>query len=373
MVMSKAIEYLSQLVSMSTITDDAPANELALDYMQHFVAKRGMHCQRYVFDGHGALLASTRPNNALCPTIILAGHTDVVVGNDNLFHLREEKDRLLGRGVYDMKFALAGYLQLIDELKDNLADYDFALMITTDEEYGGRDDINGTMRLVEQGCRPQACILPDAAAPGWNIEQLAKGFWRFDLVAKGKTAHGSRPWEGESASFKLIAALHEIKEAFRDHGPLTDTLNIGVIQGGETYNLIPNNMKAAVEVRFISHESQAELLNLIAAICQRHDISYHERVTGPAVTTDTSHPLVRLYADSVAQVTGRRPEAITSYAGTDSSYFAAVDVPCIVSCPQGGKHHSDEEWIDRESFLQFVPILREFLHRSAYQPHHTRV
>jgi succinyl-diaminopimelate desuccinylase len=362
---TEAERQLAALVAMPTITDDSTANDMCLDYIEHYLAERGMYTERFQFDGHGALTASTRPDNAKSPSVLLTSHVDVMSGDETLFTLREEDGKLKGRGVYDMKFATAGYMQLVDDLKDRLTDYDFTIMITTDEEYGSRDNINGTARLIEAGYRATVCLMPDSAAPGWEVEKLAKGFWRFDLIAKGVTAHGSRPWEGESASFKLIQALGELKEYFSGHGPLTNTLNIGVVHGGVTYNQIPSLMTAGVEIRVMSHQDYIDILERIHELCKRHDVAYKERIYGPPVATDLDNSLVQSYMDSVEAVTGKRPEGCVSFAASDAIYINNVNIPCIISCPEGGKHHSEDEWVDRESFLQFVPILRNFLDKTA--------
>jgi succinyl-diaminopimelate desuccinylase len=367
-MITEAERQLAILVGMPTISDDTGANDMALDYIEDYVTKRGMFCRRNRFDGHGTLLASTRSDTILTPKILLTAHVDVMSGSEQIFTLRREGDKLLGRGVYDMKFSIAGYLQLIDELRDSLGDYDFGLMITTDEEYGGRDDINGAHRLVEAGLRPEVCIMPDSTAPGWDIETIAKGYWRFDLVAKGITAHGSRPWEGESASLKLIHALHELKEHFVDHNVDTDSLNIGMIQGGVTYNQVPDFMTAGIEIRYISKANLKKLQTIVKEICDKHAVTREDRIVGELVKTDLKHPLVAAYLDSVQTVTGDRPKSHISCAASDAPYFFVEGINCIISCCEGGQHHSENEWISQNSFLQFVPILRDYLEKVAKIP-----
>ena len=362
---TEAEKQLAKLVSMPTISDDITANDMALDYIEGYITERGMHCQRHRYDGHGSLTASTRLTNAKTPTVLLAAHVDVMGGSEQMFTLRTVGDKLIGRGVYDMKFAIAGYLQLVNELKGRLHDYDFGIMITTDEEYGGRDNINSTPHLLKAGYRPKVCVVPDSTAPGWNIEKIAKGAWRFDLIAKGRTAHGSRPWEGESASFKLIHALHELKAMFANHGPATDTLNIGVIHGGETYNQIPSLMTASLEIRLVDETSYDRNVALIQALCKKHDIGYKDRIATLPLNTDLSDPVVYSFMQSIEAVTGNIPDGVISYGLSDAKYFSKAAVPCILSCPEGGGHHSENEWISRKSFLQFVPILKDYLGKTA--------
>ncbi|HJQ08142.1 MAG TPA: M20 family metallopeptidase [Candidatus Saccharimonadales bacterium] len=362
---TEAEQLLSVLVGMPTLSSDVVANDIALEYIEHYLVERGMFIKRFQFDGHSALVASTRRNNDKKPAVLLAAHVDVMTGSEQVFTMRQEDGKLKGRGVYDMKFAIAGYMQLVDDLKGNLSDYDFAIMVTTDEELGATSALNGTGNLVKAGYLPKVCILPDSAAPGWNIEKLCKGHWRFDLIANGRTAHSSRPWEGDSASFKLVQALHDIKAEFKDHGPTTDTLNIGIIHGGETYNQIPSLMTAAVEIRFLHRESYDKHIRMVKGICQLHDVSYKDYSAKMPIKTDLDHPLVKSFMDSIEAVTGIRPEGSISYGGTDASYFVEHGIPCIVSCPEGGGHHSENEWITRESFLHYVPILRHYIEKTA--------
>lgn len=336
-------------------------NDTALDYLEDYLSTRGMYCQRNRFNGHGTLLASTLPSSILTPIVLLTAHVDVVEGGEDSFALRRRADKLVGRGVYDMKFAIAGYLQLVDELRGRLSSYNFGILITTDEEIGSQS----TFSLVEAGLRPQVCIMPDSTAPGWNIETVAKGFWRFDLTARGRAAHGARPWEGDSASFKLIHALHDLKTHFEGHNENSDSINIGKINGGQGYNIVPSEMTAAVEIRYMNKQNLTAQQAMIKDLCQVYDLAFTQRVLCSSVLTDLNHPLVMKYLESVETVTGKRPKSFVSCAGSDAPPFYDAGVTCILSCCEGGGHHTENEWISLDSFLQFVPILHAFLEKTA--------
>lgn len=359
-------DLLAKLVAIPTITDDIVANDMALDFIEHYLAERGMRTERFQLNGHGALVAASRPNNAKTPIVTLAAHTDVVGGSAQVFTLQKREGKLFGRGVYDMKGAIAAYLQTVDDLHraGALAEYDFTIMITCDEEVNKPGE-SSVGRLIAAGYRPQVAILPDSTAPGWQIEKIAKGWWRFDVIANGKSVHGSRPWEGESASFKLIQALHELKEHFKDQGPLTDSLNIGGIHGDGLYNQVPNRMLAKVEIRLVDDDSYDKNRALVEAICEKYDVIYSTFILIKPLRPILDHPLVEAYLDTVEGVVGTRPRPYISLGGSDGPYFTAAGIPCIISCPEGGKHHSDEEWVDRDSLAQFLPILRKYLNTVA--------
>lgn len=346
---------------MPTISADTVANSMAIDYIEDYLAKRGMHCKRDKFGGHSTLLASSRPTNQLEPIVLLSAHTDVVAGDEAQFHLKIEGDKLLGRGTFDMKFAIAGYMQLVDEIKGRLQEYDFGILIVSDEE---TTDV-GAQSHVAAGLRPKICILPDSTAPNWDIESLAKGYWRLDLIAEGKAAHGGRPWEGESASLKLIQALHELKTHFENQHVASDSLNIGKIHGGEAHNMVCARMTASIDVRFMSEENLQAKRQLIEGICKKYGIAIQEVTLARPAISNLGLPLIQHYMDSVEKITGRRPAEFISCAGSDAPYFQRNGIECVVSCCEGGGHHTKNEWIGRKSFAQFVPILRDYLDTAA--------
>ena len=69
-------------------------------------------------------------------------------------------------------------------------------MFTTDEELGGE---NGVGELLKHGWSAGLAVIPDGGE-NWQVESAAKGPLRAEIVClAGRSAHGSRPWEGENA------------------------------------------------------------------------------------------------------------------------------------------------------------------------------
>jgi succinyl-diaminopimelate desuccinylase len=354
---------LAKLVSMPTITDDTVANELALDYLEEYFKKRGLHTKRYVFKGHGSLIATIKPGIKQVK-VLLYGHIDVVPGSEQVFTLRRDGDKLYGRGVLDMKFAIAAYQHVVDRLLGNMDRYDFGIMITSDEEYGGRDGINSIPDLLEEGYRAEVCVMPDGGR-AWDVESIAKGFWRFDLVATGRTAHGSRPWEGESASFKLIQALRELHSLFPDPGPETDTLNIGQIHGDGTYNQVPSHMSAQVEFRLASDSSYDRIKAVVDGICSKYGLTTTSRAYNPPLRQDIDNPLLQAFMASITKVTGHQSKPCLSQAASDAPYFNKHGIPCAITYLPGGGHHSEHEWVSTEALEQMPLVVLDYLDTVA--------
>lgn len=348
---------LRKLVSFPTVSKDLQANHEAIAYVTEFLRARGMHIATYEYDGHPALVATVRPGVKRL-RVMLYAHVDVVGARAELLRLEKREGRYYGRGAFDMKFAIAVYLALIDELADDLASYDMGIMIVSDEEIGGEQ---GAAHLVELDYQPEVCIMPDGGE-GWNIETYAKGYVRLRIETQGISAHGSRPWEGDNALVSLITLMHRLEALFpEEHEREGNTINIGYIRGGEAVNQIPDHAEMGLDIRFISAEDEVLLMRAINAACIDQGASVTILARGAAVHTDLMHPYVRTFAEKVTEVTGKIPQPHRSYGASDAAFFADKGTICIVTAPDAGGRHAPNEWIDARGVEQFQVVLRKYL------------
>lgn len=355
-------QYLKQLIAMPTVSGDLDANNKALDYMESFCVAHGLHVKRFVFNGFGALVATTAKDSKT-PKVMLTGHMDVVPAPAELFTLREEAGKWFGRGVYDMKFAIAAYMAVIDQLAESktLHQYDLGLMLTTDEELSG---LEGVARLVELGYRPGVCVLPDGGQD-WNLETLAKGPAYGHINVEGKAAHGSRPWDGDNAIYKLISIIQEIRQIFADQAFNSNTLNVGMIDGGDALNQVPSKAHATLDIRHMRVEDHNRILAQINDICARHDATYREEFFDPPCVNSLDHPMIAPFVDSIEKVIGIRPTGTLSTGGSDARHLAKANVPAILTHPAGGNQHGPEEWISKADALRFPDVLLDYLAKTA--------
>ena len=356
--MEPLFSLLERLVALPTVSGNVAANEAGLDFIGDFLAERGMRVSRYDHDGFGALVATVHPTR--CPAVMLTAHLDVVPGPEHLFTLKSDGDRLVGRGVFDMKGAIAAYLALISEIGPDLPRYDVGVMITTDEET--RD--LGVKRLLEEGYRPRVAVLPDGG-DHWQLEEVAKGTWRVRVSTYGVAVHGSRPWTGQSASLKLLDLLADIRRRFPVEAPRADTLNISFLRAGTAPNQLPDQAEAVLDIRVMGPDELAAAERDVAEICRRHDADLELLVLFPPVQHDLTDPLLAGFAASVEQVTGVRCGPTLSYGSSDAAQFAVYGIPCALTRPAGGGHHADDEWVDATGLAQLVPVLRDYLDRVA--------
>jgi acetylornithine deacetylase/succinyl-diaminopimelate desuccinylase-like protein len=352
-------DLLAKLISFPTIISDAAAANDALDFIEKFVQERGLTIIRGQSGEFRSLLAATKSAKT-SPKILLAAHLDVVPATEDMFTITEKNGELCGRGVFDMKFGIAVFLQIIEELKDELAKYDLGFLITTDEEIGGQ---NGVKYWTEQGLSPEVVVLPDGG-DNWQIETLAKGIWHLSVSTYGTAGHASRPWEGDSASDHMLDLLQDIRKLFGQQ-PELSTLNIGKIEGGEAANQIPSDMTAMLDIRYISEPERQKLEQQIADLCKKHNGSSLAVLTGLPSVNDFQNNYLQTFAKLVETHAGVPCKETTSYGSNDGRFFTARDIPTIVCRPPGKNAHGPNESMKLSDIETYKMILQEFLQYAS--------
>ena len=343
---------------MQTVTGQQLATNEALSFIETFLADRGMHVYRTDFDGYGALVATTRQTKT--PRVMLAGHIDVVPASPGMFLVKEEGSKLFGRGVWDMKSAIAGYMLAVDALKDNLADYDFGIMITSDEET--RD--LGMKALLDEGyCPTEAAILFDGGYD-WQVARLAKGAFYGIIEINGETGHGSRTWLVDSASMRLVSLLAELQTHFAKPAIDANTLNISALQAavvGQAVNQIPGTATAGIDIRVMSDADADRLKGVVEQLCVKYGASFHPYVEFTTLNHDMNGAHMASFIRHIKGITGVENEGVISAGASDANHFMARGIECVVTWPIGGGHHSEQEWIDKQALEDIVPIITGYL------------
>src|SRR3989344_4918360 len=198
---------LKKLISFQSVSRDQKTNRQVLAWVKKEIT--GLPVFTYSFESNGfpSLIIGTRKTKT--PDVCLLAHVDVVDGSAEMFRPQKIGSRLYGRGTFDMKFAAACYIELLKDLK-NLERYDLAVVLTSDEELGGRD---GAGALVKKGLRPKVVVLPDGGE-NWTVQRGAKGIYQLEVEVRGKSGHSSRPWTGQNAIEELTTFISDLKRKF---------------------------------------------------------------------------------------------------------------------------------------------------------------
>src|SRR5581483_6928321 len=89
----------------------------AAGFVKGWLESRDIEVRDHDHNGLPVLVAEIGPRDAEVPTVIFHGHLDVVPGRPEQFEPRVEGDRMIGRGAYDMKGALAAMMCALKDLE----------------------------------------------------------------------------------------------------------------------------------------------------------------------------------------------------------------------------------------------------------------
>ncbi len=352
---------LLKLIAFKTVTGNYLENEKAIAWIKTQLKTVPVYITDYKKNNFSSLLITTQKTKK--PKLWLQAHLDVVDGSEKTFQPKLQNNCIYGRGVFDMKFAIACYLKLFQELGKRLPQYSTGIMITTDEEIGGH---NGVKALLSSGYSSDLCILPDGGK-NFALEVSAKGVWHLLIESQGKSGHASRPWSGKNSIEELIDFLFIIKKQFpkepcctKDH--IHDTFNIGKIKGGESTNQIPNYASAMIDIRIASASSKPRLEKIFQAILKNYKgITIKEISFGNNYSIDIKNNYIKAFSKIVYDQLKIKQKFIHSHGSSDARFFLDKGIQTILTRPRGGGHHSENEWVDMNSLEQFYIVLKKFV------------
>lgn len=348
-------QRLALLMEMPTFSDSAINCQKAIESLADELESFGMHVTISP-SKHPHLVATTHKTKR--PKLMLVAHLDVVPETDGArCELVVRDNKLTGRGVYDMKFAAACYLELVHELagRNELSRYDFGIMLTTDEEVGGE---NGVTRLLGQGWSAGLAVIPDGGE-NWGVELAAKGITILQLTAHGRSAHGSRPWEGDNAIDKLVTLLDEIRSNYPHESEDALTLSINQISGGQAVNQIADHAQAVIDMRAFTPGELESAENSIRIASKKHSIDVERLMNGKPVALDLENPIIQTALGTLEQFQGHPVNYTKSYGATDGRWFSLYNIPTFIVRPTGGNIHGPGEWMLREDLPKFYDFLKQ--------------
>lgn len=289
------------------------------------------------------------------PVIHLNGHLDVVPAGEGWtvapFDGVVRDGRLYGRGAADMKAGLAAAIYAAEVVRRTGIELPGTIEIsgTVDEESGG---FAGMAYLAEQGWlaadRTDYVVIPEPL----DVDRIGighRGVYWFEVVAHGRTAHGSMPFLGANA----IEGMGRVMETLRcelgpklaarttrlpvvPEGARRATLNVNSIHGGQPADgtqtpCVADLCRAVFDRRFLVEESlesvRAEVEAVLAAV-QAADprIQYELRdllVVDP-VETPADSPLIATLARAIERVLGRPAVRVASPGTYDQKHVQRI-------------------------------------------------
>jgi len=252
----KMLQFLKDMVTIESPSNNRQALNSIIQFIENKLNELGFYSIRVSGKKTGGYLYARpkiiKKNN---PLQLLIGHCDTVWDINTIkdIPIMQHDGKLTGPGVYDMKAGLTQImfsLLAIKELSLNLA-YTPIILINTDEEIGSIESTHAIERLSKIASR--AYVLEPPLGLEGKLKTARKGIGRFTISVKGKAAHaGLDPEKGVNA---IVELSHQIQQLYA----MNDfekgiTVNIGLIQGGNSPNVVAAESRAVIDVRVYNNE-----------------------------------------------------------------------------------------------------------------------
>ena len=347
------LSLLKQLVSVESIDAKKENLQKVIEIAQKEL--RGYTVEEFSQNGRPSLLAYAGKKRPDTFAVILNAHLDVVSGKPDQFSPVEKNGRLYGRGVNDMKAGAAAEILAFTEVVNKI-DVPIGLQLVTDEEIGGYD---GTFLQIQKGVRADFVIAGEPT--DFGVGQKAKGVIWMNVKAKGVVAHGAYQWRGESAILKMTKAIDAIKKEFPvlTKEEWRTTVNIATLEtSNTTYNKVPDDCMMRLDIRYIP-EDWKTIKAKLEAMFVGFELEFLE-TEPPQITSETNVYFQQLLA-STSKVLKSPAQVIVKHGASDVRHFSKVEGEGVEFGPIGQGLHSDDEWVDVQSVVNYFTILKDFL------------
>ena len=384
--MSATLQLTEQLISRASLTpDDAGCQAMISARLQPL----GFVCETIVSGPDDfrvtnlwAKFTGQASAQGAAPTLVFAGHTDVVPTGPldqwttPPFTPSHRNGVLYGRGAADMKGSIAAMVVAVEEFlaaNPNPA-LSIAFLITSDEEGPSRD---GTLVVCDQlkarGEVLDYCIVGEPTSVdqlGDMIKNGRRGTLGGKLSVKGLQGHIAYPHLARNPVHLFAPALAELVATEWDQGneffPATSWQVSNIHGGTGATNIIPGELVVDFNFRFSTESTAEGLKQRLEAVLKKFELDYSLQWTlngEPFLTTPGE--LVRAVRDAIQAETGLQTELSTTGGTSDGRFISKICSQLIEFGPINASIHKIDEHVLVSSLDPLKNIYKGVLERLA--------
>lgn len=201
------------------------------------------------------------------PVQLLLGHCDTVWKTQTLMEmpLLEKEGKIKGPGIYDMKAGLTQMIFALRAIREMELEMTLnpVVLVNSDEEIGSIESTSAIRKLAKIANR--AYVMEPPLGPDGNLKTARKGLGRFTVTVHGVAAHaGLDPGKGVNA---IVELSHQVQQLYA----MNDfergiTVNVGMIEGGISANVVAPESRAVIDVRVENMEDGDWITNKILGL-----------------------------------------------------------------------------------------------------------
>jgi succinyl-diaminopimelate desuccinylase len=363
------IAIIEDLIRFKTETGNIEEIDKCLEYIKKFFegTKANVCIERFE---DASPVIYIRNNNCDEQDVLVLGHIDVVKAKDSMYEPKIVDGKMYARGSLDMKSFAAVAMKSMEYVLENKLNINFGILLSTDEEKGSKS----THAFLERYKDIEAKVVLDNDVGGdiGVIINKCKNPVFVKLKAKGKSAHGSTPWDGLDANEMLMETIRELRKNYPYFDEYTgkpkntwiDTMHVAKICGGEVSNIISSSAEALLDFRLVETSSVRDLELHLKKACQK-GVEYEVVSYSTPVVMSEEEPKILRYKEIAEKVLGKEIVFEQIGGATDARLFAQKGAVVIMHSGTGEGMHGDNEWVDIESVKKLLDIQIEYLNKMV--------
>jgi len=377
----EVVELLQELIRQRSDYPPGDCRE-AINIVARKLEQTGIPFRIFNKQEHQPNLLAELGDDRGAPVLLFHAHIDTVPAGElerwsvDPFAGDIRQGYVYGRGAGDDKGSVAAQVCALLVLRRAGIPLHGSLLlaVVSDEESGG---LQGTHWLHEDGLlKADALVVGEQTGNQVAIaERVACG---IDLTVLGRSAHGAMPWAGENAVLKTARALTWLQDRLfpdlerRRHPYLPPpTLNVGKIQGGIQWSIVPERCKVEMDRRLIPGETRdlamQEIRQALDEFAEQVEPLNYELYSAGEVAANIDTPpdnvFVKVAQRALSDLCGQ-PRALTGYVQTsDGRWFARDGIPIILFGPSdpavahaADEHVSIDQLVEATRFLALVAM-----------------
>ncbi len=366
---AEAIALTKALIARPSVTPrDADCQTMMIERLQAI----GFQCESLRF-GEVDNFWATRGETG--PTLVFAGHTDVVPTGPEAswdtapFDPIEKDGYLFGRGAADMKASLAAMVVAAEAFIAGHPNHSGRLgfLITADEEGPA---VDGTTKVVEtlrnRGEKLDWCVVGEPSSVdqlGDTIKNGRRGSLNGVITVRGVQGHIAYPHLADNPIHHAFAALNALADEAWDQGnDFFDPTSLqfsNINAGTGATNVIPGELTAVFNIRFSTEITDVELRQRCESILRAHQLHFDIEwsLSGNPFLTEPG-ALVQAVSESIEEVVGVTTELSTSGGTSDGRFIATLGTQIVELGPINASIHQRNEHVK----IDDIPKLTKIYH-----------
>ncbi len=319
-------------------------------------------------------------------SLMLTGHIDVVPAASGWtvdpFGGELRDGRIYGRGAVDMKGGVAAMVMALEAVVKSGVKLKGDVIVGTvvDEEAGGM----GTLDLVAQGYRADACILTEPT--NLKVAPLCRGILWGKLVIEGRSGHIELP-QGDWRDGGAVDAIG-LARVYMDHidrknedwrrsktheyMPLPCQINVAQVNAGEYPTAFANRAELVFNAQYLPREKdemglgskvKREIEEFVAAVAAtepwlvEHPPVIEWMIDADCGETPVEDEFVQTGIQEIRKL-GHEPVIEGVSAHTDIGWFQTLGIPTFIIGPgDPRKAHQDNEFVEKDDLIELTKMI----------------